>query len=56
MVLNVTQNVTNFYDIRNQLLNSIDTQAKEKNATFVANAADLLDTPPSGQHSGLIAT
>ena len=44
------KNMKNFYDIRNQLMNSVDTEAKAKNAAF---AASIVTTPPAKQRSGL---
>jgi len=49
-LVNMIKNVKNFYDVRNQLVNSIDTEAKTKNAAFVAGIAT---TPPVQQRSGL---
>jgi len=40
------KDVKNFYDIRNQLMNAIDAQAREKNAAFVAS---IPATPQSGR-------
>jgi len=43
------KNVKNFYDIRNQLMNCIETEAKAKNAAFVAS---IPASPPAEQRSG----
>ena len=51
MLLNVMmKDVKNFYDIRNQLLNCIDAEAKAKNSAFVAS---IPATPPSGRYFDL---
>jgi len=39
--------IQNYYDIRNQLMNSIDAEAKTKNSAFVAS----IQTTPLGVHS-----
>jgi len=49
-LVNVIKNVKNFYDIRNELVNSIDSEAKAKNAAFVAS---IPATPPPQRRSGL---